>query len=155
MPIKKAVLFAASLFVSFAHAETLEFLKSGFSIDSLDSSPTQGMIQPIQMFLHAINGFAPNVNVQVQAYEGTITEYKELSEGQFKQIGLTLLSLKEMDNSISLEYTGAMQGLNLHWYAKAFKKGNHIYLVTATGTQADWEINKEKLIANVNSFQLK
>lgn len=155
MRINKAILLATSLLVSFAHAETLEFPKAGFSIDSLDLSPTSGMIQPIQMFLPANNGFAANVNVQVQAYSGTIQEYKELSEGQFKQMGLKLLSSKEEKNSISLEYMGAMQGLSLHWYAKAFKKGNHVYLITATDSHADWEKNKEKLISNVNSFKLK
>jgi len=156
MLIKKIALFVvASILVSSAYAEKLEFPKSGFSIDSLDPSPTSGVIQPIQMFLPPVNGFAPNVNVQVQAYDGTIKQYRELSEGQFKQFDFTILSIKETDNSLSLEYTGSMQGLNLHWYAKVFKKGNHAYLVTATGTQADWEVNKEKLISNVNSFQLK
>lgn len=95
------VLFTASLLVSLAYAETLEFPQSGFSIDSLDPRPTQGMIQPIQMFLPAINGFAPNVNVQVQAFAGTIKQYRELSEGQFKRLGLTLLSLEETDDSIT------------------------------------------------------
>lgn len=155
MQFNKAIIFATSLLVSFAHAETLEFPKAGFSIESLDHSPTLGMVQPIQMFLPANNGFAANVNVQVQAYSGTIQEYKTLSEGQFKQMGLTVLSLIEQGDSISFEYMGIMQGLNLHWYAKAFKKGNHVYLVTATDTHASWEKNKEKLISNVNSFKLK
>lgn len=156
MFIKKVILLVVvNLLASFAYAETLEFPKLGFSIDGLDSAPTGAMVQPIQMFLPPMNGFAPNVNVQIQAYNGTIKQYRELSEGQFKQFNFTLLSIKETGNSLSLEYKGAMQGLNLHWYAKAFKKGNYVYLVTATGTQADWEINKEKLISSVNSFQLK
>ncbi|HBY88152.1 MAG TPA: hypothetical protein DEO86_20040 [Colwellia sp.] len=156
MLIKNIVTFAVlNLLVSTAHAEKIEFPKLGFSIDSLDSSPSQGMVQPIQMFLPAENGFSPNVNVQVQPYSGTIKQYRELSEGQFKQIGLKVLSIKEMNNSITLEYTGVMQGFNLHWYAKAFKKGNHIYLVTATSTKVGWEGDKEKLISNVDSFQIK
>ncbi|MBU2869861.1 hypothetical protein [Colwellia sp. E2M01] len=156
MFIKKIVLFAiASILISSAYAEKLEFSKYGFSINSLDSSPTSGMVQPIQMFLPPLNGFAPNVNVQIQAYNGTIKQYRKLSEEQFKQYDFTILSIKETDNLLSLEYIGSMQGLSLHWYAKAFKKGSHVYLVTATGTQADWEVNKEELMSNVNSFQLK
>lgn len=154
MRINKTLLLATSFLVSNLHAETLNFPQAGFSIDTLDSSPTAGVIQPIQMSLPANNGFSANVNVQVQAYPGTIQEYKELSEGQFKQMQLTMLSLKEDKNSISLEYKGTLQGFNLHWYAKAFKKGDHVYLVTATSSQSDWEHNKEKLMANVNSFRL-
>lgn len=119
MRIFKVILCATSFVFSFAHAETLEFTKSGFSIDSLDSSPTTGVIQPLQMFLPANNGFAANVNIQIQAYSGTITQYKELSEGQFKQMGLSIISLEEKDNSITFEYKGTMQGFDLHWYAKA------------------------------------
>ena len=156
MFIKKIAFFVAvSILVSSAYAEKLEFSKSGFSIDNLDTSPTSGIVYPVQMFLPPLNGFTPNVNVQIQAYNGTIKEYRELSEGQFKQFNFTILSIQETGNSLSLEYTGSMQGVSLHWYAKAFKKGDHVYLVTDTGTQADWEVNKEELIANVNSFELK
>lgn len=154
MRINKGILFAASLLVSFAHAETLEFPKAGFSIASLDSSPTLGIIQPIQMLLPAKNGFSANVNVQVQAYSGTMQEYKDLSEGQFKLRGLTVLYINEQGNSLTFEYRGKMQSLSLHWYAKAFKKGDHIYLATATSTEDDWELNKEQLMSNVNSFKL-
>jgi len=154
MRIKKILLCAISFFVSFVQAEVLEFPNGGFSIESLDSIPQQGMVQPIQMFLPAVNGFAANVNVQIQAYSGTIQDYKKLSEGQFKQIGLTLISSEDLEDSIVLEYMGPMGSLTLHWYAKAFKKMDHVYLVTATATHSDWEATKEKLISTVNSFKL-
>ncbi|MBU2883819.1 hypothetical protein KO525_16525 [Psychrosphaera sp. B3R10] len=155
MRINKAVLLATSLVFSIANAEVLEFPKAGFTINSLDTSPTTGMSQPLQMFLPAKNGFASNVNVQIQPYPGTLTQYKELSIGQFKQMGISIVSFEESANSISFEYTGMMQGLSLHWYAKAFKKGNYVYLVTATGNEKDWAADKQVLMENVNSFKLK
>ncbi|MCI2282468.1 hypothetical protein L3081_02480 [Colwellia sp. MSW7] len=70
-------------------------------------------------------------------------------------MGLSIISLEEKDNSITFEYKGTMQGFDLHWYAKAVKKDNHVYLVTATGAENDWDVDKEILIPNVNSFKLK
>lgn len=155
MRINKVILLATSLVFSVANAETLEFSKAGFTIGSLDSKPTQGVSQPLQMFLPAKNGFASNVNVQIQAYPGTLTQYKELSMGQFEQMGISIISSEETADSISFEYSGVMQGLNLHWFSKAFKKGNHVYLVTATGSEKDWDVDKKILMDNVNSFKLK
>ncbi len=60
MRINKTLLLATSFLVSNLHAETLNFPQAGFSIDTLDSSPTAGVIQPIQMSLPANNGFSAN-----------------------------------------------------------------------------------------------
>lgn len=154
--INKTIILALSFLVSFAHAQTLEFPKSGFSITGLDSVPNKNVgAKVIQMFLPPQNGFAANVNVVIQPYTGTMKEYKKLSEAQFKQTGLTLLSIKQNDNSVSFEYTGVMQGILLKWYSIAHKKENIVYLITATSPKIDWEKNKKKLINSVNSFKLK
>jgi len=149
------IVLGTCLFLSNVNANTLEFSKSGFSIESLEVEPSANGSQPLQMLLPAENGFSPNVNVQIQPYPGSITEYRELSEAQFKQIGLTLISKEEKGNTLHLEYTGAMQGQNLHWFAKAVKRGKYIYLITATDNQQNWDKNKAQLIANVKSFKLK
>lgn len=149
MRVHKSLLLVSSLFASFVYATT-------FQMDVLHV-PTKAEMssQLIQMKLPAKDGFSPNVNVQIQAYKGTIQEYKALSLSQFEQLGLTVFSADVVDNMISFEYAGSMMGFNLHWYARAFKKGDHIYLVTATGAEQEWEKEKQKLISNVNSFELK
>ncbi|WP_077340845.1 hypothetical protein [Pseudocolwellia agarivorans] len=154
MNFSKITVLVTALFLFNVNASTLVFPESGFSIESLDAKPSAIGSQPLQMLLPAQNGFSANVNVQVQPYKGTITEYKQLSEAQFKQIGITLISKKEMGNTLIIEYSGTMQGQELHWYAKAVKKGDHVYLITATDNKNNWEQHKEQLINNVNSFKL-
>ncbi len=107
------------------------------------------------MALPVQNGFAGNVNVQMQPYTLTMSDYVALSRKQFKQIGLSLLSVQEEGDVAFLEYEGALQGRDLHWYAKAIKSGDYIYLVTATDSQKNWPKSRQKLISVVNSFKLK
>ena len=45
--------------------------------------------------------------------------------------------------------------MDLHWYARAIKLENKIYLVTATSLQTNWDENKTELIKSVNSFSFK
>jgi hypothetical protein len=156
--MKKLVTLAAMtcLYFSSANAGPLVFPESGFSINSLESQQNVQGSTPLQMLLPPTNGFSANVNVQLQPYAGSIAEYKTVTEQQFSAIGLTLVSIEEGKNSesLSIEYKGLLQGQSLHWCAKAFKKGNIMYVVTATDTEASWEKHKEQLIANVQSFKL-
>jgi len=155
--MKINILFAliATLFVTSINAGTLVFEESGFSIDALDTPPPLSGGQPLQMLLPAINGFSANINVQIQPYTGTLTQYKALSDSQFKQYGFTSLLSKINKDNILFEYTGTMSGKNLHWYSKAYKKGNFVYLVTATEQEVNWKETKNKLTSAVDSFKLK
>jgi hypothetical protein len=156
MSKRKVVAALACLCFGTVSADTLVFTESGFSINSLENEQSAKGSTPIQMLLPPANGFSPNVNVQLQPYKGSVAEYRAITEGQFKQNNLTLISLEESDDgqSLSIEYKGTLQGQNLHWYAKSFKKGDVMYLVTATNSEANWEQYKEQLIANVESFIL-
>lgn len=129
--------------------------KAGFSIDTLDSAvPAQGM-QSVQMFLPAAKGFAANVNVQVQPYPDSLKAYKKLSEGQFVELGLKTVSSSLEGNVLVLEYSGVLNGLNLHFYAKAVKKGQFVYLATATDLVSEWPNNSAELKKVVDSLQLQ
>ncbi|MCR8921359.1 hypothetical protein NO559_01160 [Dasania sp. GY-MA-18] len=143
-----------SLLSSLVTAEPAKFEQYGFSIDLLDDKPSPAGSQPLQMFLPPSNGFAANVNVQIQAYPGSIDDYIKLSEAQFKQMGLTIVSSSKNDDTLHFEYSGNMNGQNLHFYAKAVKRGSYFYLATATDSKINWPMNKSKLIQSVNSFKV-
>ncbi len=145
----------STFFTSAIYANTLDFPEAGFSIDNIDAAPTLAGSQPLHMFLPPVNGFSANINVQIQPYPGSMKQYIELSQSQFKQMGLSVISSKEQDETMVLEYSGFMQGMNLHFYAKAVKKGSFVYLVTATDSKENWNDNKSQLISAVNSFKLK
>ncbi len=137
------------------YAGTLVFDEAGFSIKALDAPPEVAGGQPLQMLLPPNNGFSANVNIQIQPYNGTLTQYKSISDSQFKQYGFKPIISKVSKDSVIFEYTGTMAGKKLHWYSRAYKRGNFVYLVTATEQESNWPKTKKKLITVVDSFKLK
>lgn len=132
--------------------DRLSFPANRFSIAPLEGVSDTVAYQPVTMFLPATDAFAPNVNVQIQPYQGTIAEYVNLSQQQFRSIGLRVLSEVSTDSTVVWEYEGRLQGRALHWYAKAVQEQGKIYLVTATATDAQWRTVSAQLRACVDSF---
>jgi hypothetical protein len=115
----------------------------------------EGSLMPLAMALTPKDGFASNINVMIQNFEGSIEEYATISEKQFKKINFTVLNKKVNGNSLIYEYTGEMGGRKLHWYAKGVKRGNKVYLITGTAMEDAWSEEADKLKECVNSFKLK
>ena len=132
----------------------LHFKENGFSIVPLEGKTDTAIYQSLMMFLPPSEGFAPNVNVQVQPYEGSMKEYVNLSKHQFKTAKLTVLNETITEKSVVFEYSGLFQDRELHWYAKAELKEGKIYLVTATAIESQWKTVATKLKTCVNSFKL-
>ncbi len=129
------------------------FAESGFSIAPLEAPPGRSPQQVLMMMLPATNGFAPNVNVQIQPYEGSIDDYAVLSLGQFKKANLKVIhQSKTKDSALVFEYSGEMQGRNLHWYARIQKSGGRAYVATATALEEQWAGFAPRLKACVDSF---
>lgn len=134
-----------------AETNTVVCENAGFSIKMLDK-PVSCASSPFMMSLPSVNGFAPNVNVQIQPYSGSIDDYKKLSTGQFSLMGLEVISISSSGNELYFEYAGSLAGMNLHFYAKAIKNGDYVYLATATDTKTGWPQSFEKLKSVVDSF---
>jgi hypothetical protein len=136
-----------------ASSARLQFKSAGYSIDALDAAPGNAPYQSIMMFLPASEGFAPNVNVQMQPYSGGIDAYIDLSKKQFVTSKFNLLKETRLGkNAVVLEYAGLFQGRDLHWYAKAVATGKRLYMVTSTATNKQWAGAAPKLKACVDSF---
>jgi len=132
----------------------LHFPKTGFSIAPLEAPLSQAPQQALMMFLPSTDGFAPNVNVEIQPYAGTMDDYVALSLAQFKSAKMKVLHQKTYGKSVAVfEYTGEARGQLLHWYAKAEKCAGRVYLVTATATQGQWSKVAAPLKACVDSFR--
>ena len=135
-------------------ADKLVFRNCGFAISPLDQ-PGKGTNQLLFMLLPVSDGFAANVGVQTQTYSGTLDEYVDLSQKQFKEGKLDVVSTSKPDKDTAVfEYSGQMQGKALHFYAKAALRDGTIYLATATAAQDHWKDVSEKLKSCVDSFQL-
>jgi hypothetical protein len=106
-------------------------------------------------YLSAQDDFAANVNLQVQEFNGKIEDYKNLSDEQFKQASLKIIQSSTEGEIYAVEYAGKMNQYDLHWFAKAFRHKNKIYLVTATGLEKLWKTQGPILMQSVNSFKVK
>ena len=155
--LKLLILFgiSASLCTAGDSKDRLMFKANGFSIAPLEGVSKDVPYQTIIMFLPPTESFSPNVNVQIQPYNGTVKQYAELSRTQFKTAGFKVLTQKLTAKALLLEYSGTVQGRELHWYAEATLSKGKVYLVTATATESQWKAVGSKLKACVNSFKLE
>lgn len=141
--------------LAFAPADRIVFSQAGFSIDVLDSAPGTEPFQPLLMTMPASDGFAPNVNVQVQPYPDGIDAYRKLTLKQFEQFGLELVQEREISaNTLLFEYAGEMQGMDLHFYARAVYRDGRIHLATGTSLAKQWDKAGPALKACVDSMEL-
>jgi hypothetical protein len=141
-----------------AQADTLALPQYGFQIDPLDTQASAVTTQALITFLPPSNGFAPNVNVQIQPYEKSMKEYIALSKKQFDQEGWKIISENmQGDSEWVVEYSGSYKGSALlHWYARVILNANtkKVYLATATAKEDDWNKVSPVLKKCADSFKI-
>ena len=150
-----AALFSLAI-SSRSAAATIELPLYGFQIDALDAAPdASSPTTVIQTFLPATDGFAPNINVQIQPYTGTIKDYATTSKSQFEQMKWKVVSDQQPnDSEWNVEYTGSFHGSDLHFYARAVSANGKVYLITATAKESQWATMGDTLLKHVQSFKL-
>ncbi len=137
-------------------ALALDFPQSGFQIDALEAPKGNVPTSPLVMCLPASDGFAPNVNVTMQPFVGTMEDYITLSKQEFDQVKWTVVAEnKDGDRMWKVEYTDPNPSNPLHFYAKAVSTGKYVYLVTATAKETQWKAVGDQLKACVDSFKVK
>lgn len=151
------ILLLTMLGLSLSAAEStnrLSFPVAGFSIAPLEVPPAKNIWQPLAMALPATGNFAGNVNVQIHPYGGTIEEYTALSLKQFKDAGVHVIEQKKAGSSgVTFEYSGELQGRLIHFYARAEKGADHVYLATAATTEQEWPRQRAQLKTCVDSLR--
>lgn len=136
-------------------AGKLVFKTTGFSIQPLETEPLGHSYQAMSMLLPPSGGFAPNVNVQVQCFNGTIDMYAQISKKEFASLKMKLIKeTKQGEDTIVFEYSGTFQARKLHWYAKAIATGKRVYLATATATEKQWVDVSDTMKACVDSLEV-
>jgi hypothetical protein len=153
----RRIALVSVLFLSFVSANAqsrLHFPDNGFSITALEEASDDVGSQPITMYLPATEDFAPSVNVQIQPYDGTLSEYIDLSRQQFEEYGLDVADEKRSGEEVTWEYTGSLQERDLKWYARAIHTEGKVYVVTATALASQWTSVSDKLKSCVDSFKM-
>lgn len=147
------VLLVASNALAKNHEDIFVAKSLGFSIQSPVLVPSSSESYQVAIFnLPAEKGFSGNVNVQCQEYAYSLDAYDQLSRDQFAQLGFTIIGREKRKGEYVYEYSGQMQGLELHWYVRAVAAPRYIYLITATALEKSWPKQKNALIKSVESF---
>lgn len=157
LAVAGAMLAGASFFAS-ANAATVDLPQYGFAVEALDGTPsTASATTALMTFLPPSDGFAPNINVNIQPYPGDIGSYAAMSKGQFASMQWAIVSEKQVGgNEWVIEYSGTTpQSGSLHFYARAIAKAGKVYLVTATAKETQWGAVSAVLRKHVDSFQVK
>jgi len=161
------LLLLLSLFPILGHAQSdngvLRFESEGFNINAdgfnvkrSDLGSVAGQSPVAVLYLTPTGGFAPNVNVLIQNFSGSINDYVSVTKKEFESAGIQVVNEHIVSpNEWMVEYAGTLSGRSLHWYARAIKNGDKAYLITATATPEQWEQVSSKLKACVDSFALK
>ena len=128
----------------------------GFNVKRSDIGNVAGQSPTVVLFLQPTGGFAPNVNVLIQDFPSSISEYVSVTKKEFDSAGIKVVDERLVSpNEWMVEYAGTLSGRSLHWYARAVKNGDKVYLITATATPEQWEQVSSKLKACVDSFALQ
>jgi len=135
----------------------LDFPKYGFEIQPLDSAPAEVTAQVMMMFLPPdTEGFAPSVNVQIQPFKEKLEKYITISKDQIGQMRGALISESKVnDKEWTIEYTGSMNAMTMHCYARVMLSKDKAYLISGTARDIDWDKSAEQIKKSVNSFKLK
>lgn len=153
--MKRILLTLALLALAPAVAAQDSYQNRLFTINAPTGSGDYANSQPVLMSLPYDQGFGPNVNVQVQVYEGSMEAYVKLSEDQFRALNWTLIKKAVTGNKALFEYAGEYNGRAMHWYTEAIRRGDRVYLITATSLETQWPKLGSRLIASVQSFRLR
>ena len=137
------------------HAQSrLDFPATGFSIAPLEVTPGDVGYTALSMSLPATDGFAPNVNVQIQQFDGSLDDYIALSRQQFDAYEMEILREDRDGVTVTWEFTWTMQGQELHGYSRAHHAEGKVFLVTGTAAASQWESVSRRLKSSVDSFTL-
>ena len=151
---RKLILLAVLFLAPCAFA--LDFPLSGFKIDPLEVAKGEVPVSPLVMCLPATEGFAPNVNVTIQPFPGTMGDYITVSKQEFEQVKWTLIAeSRDGDKVWKVEYADPSPNNPLHFYAKAVSNGKYVYLVTGTARESQWATAGPQIKKCVDSLVLK
>jgi hypothetical protein len=115
--------------------------------------------QAAMFFAPAKGGFASNLGVMIQTTKMSIDEYVKLSQTQFKQADLKIVSENKLKvsgrDAVLWEYEGTAKDRELKFMALAVADKDRVFLVTATAPKPEYEALAKEFKASLNSFKIE
>ena len=124
----------------------------GFNVKR-DAGTVAGQNPAVILYLTPTEGFAPNVNVLIQEFPGSIGDYVSTTKKEFASAGITMLNERSVSpTEWMVEYAGVLSARSLHFYARVVQSGDKVYLTTGTATPEQWDQFSSLLKQCVDSF---
>jgi hypothetical protein len=153
-----AFLLSTTLFgvlVTIAPAEPLNWSPGGFQIEPLTTTGEFAAGQLLTMSISPKDGFATNVNVMAQPFNGTLDEYMAITRKQFADNNTKLVEERRVNATEWVtEYAGTYSGRNLHWYARVILARGKAILATATTLETQWPTVSAELKKCIDSLKI-
>jgi hypothetical protein len=138
------------------------FPNYGFTISPLDGGTAEPLSPALQMYLPAAAlpsntnlSFSPNVYVQVIPYLGTMQDYVNEATAKMQADGYIIRAQISLNaNEWNLEYIAVLNGLAMHWFAKAVYSDHRVYYAAGGTPDEMWAMYGDKLKSCVNSLQI-
>ncbi len=134
---------------------------NGYSIEppAFPKAPSGVSCQTVMYFSPPEDGFAANVNVQIQGEAKSVEEFIAVSRTQFKNYGFTLLSEEKRTVSgreaVAFDFEGEMEGRPLRWMTLAVADAGRMIVATATAPKASFKRYEKALRACLASLELE
>jgi hypothetical protein len=136
-----------------AGGSSLSYSGLGFSMKPLEAKKEATLGVILYTMLPPTFDFAPNVNVMVQEYAGSLADYKALSDQQIVEMGLSIVKSEIVGGAeFVMEYKGKQNDLDLHFLVRAIPSGSRYYLVTGTTLEKQWRGISKQIRDCVESF---
>ena len=133
----------------------------GFSVDlpSIGDPTDALLVQRLMVMGPAVDGFAPNCNIQVQYTDMGLDAYMVLTHKQFNAVGFKMVADSRRKTSKPpshlFEYTGGDSGRNLHFLALAVAGRDRVWLVTCTALAESYPGHRAAFTQLIDSFSIQ
>ena len=133
----------------------------GFTVDlpSLGDPTDALLVQRLVVMGPAVDGFAPNCNVQIQYTAMGLDAYLELTRKQFSEHGAVLAAEKRRTTSglpsTVIEYTLSSSGGPLRHISLAVAASERVWLLTCTALDASFSQHRSAFEHILESFTVK
>ena len=168
--MKKILLIAACGLLLHGAASAVQAVKAkrstyrdevyGFSLETprFAAREANGRSIPLMVFGPAKNNFSDNLNVMVMDKAGGREKYRGLNSAELAQKGFKVVEDKDATvsgrDAIVLEYTGRIQGRDMHFLSLGVLDKEQTYLFTYTASEDTYKNVAAEFRASLESIKI-
>ena len=149
------ILLALFCAVLTGEAAAADYLYYGWRLADLDAVIAKEPNKVLHVESDRSDGFTPNIVIQIQQFPGTMKEYIEVSnkgwDALFDKKWSMVSETQKGEKEGFMELVGT-KGREFHFYGRAVKQDQKVYIIMATALQSQWATVGDKMRRYVDAF---